>query len=235
MVDWSQDENRKLLLIFLIYFFETIITMTIFQILSLYLGTELGIHPVLIGIVGSVSLIPFVCKVFFGLIMDKYKLGIFPNSTKSYLFIGMLLNGIFLLLFSIDIINFFIIFAITFFLQALGFAIIDVTIDSIAVMLEKGHGVNKNLISVSMFLGTLGGGFLGGFVISRIFNINYSMGFIVVGIISLIFIPTIFLLKNKPTDSKIISEKMSLDKLNELFKNPNFQLAIITAFFYNLD
>ncbi|NHI91356.1 MAG: MFS transporter [Candidatus Lokiarchaeota archaeon] len=230
MSDEKKDIIRIKILIFLVYLVEGFIAYAIYNALSYYLGYVLGINSILIGIVGSIGIIPFLLKIVIAPLTDKYSLPIFSDKKKSYLFIGIIFNGIFLALFSIDILNFFVFFAIIFFLQSLGFVIMDVTVDSLAVLIKKdSHDVS---ISIVMFLGTLVGGALVFFVIG-VFQYSYGLGFIIVGILSLCLLPVIFFMKLPPNLNE--STDVNFGEIRVIFKEKKFQLIIIFAFLFNID
>ena len=222
--------NHVKILIFFVYLMEGFIAYSIYTVLSYYLGSVLKIHSILIGIVGTIGLIPFVLKIVIAPFIDKYSIPIFSDKKKSYLFIGVLFNGIFLALFSIDILNFFIIFIIIFFLQSIGFVLMDITADSLAVLLKKES--NDISISIIMFLGTLIGGLLV-FLVTGIFQFNYGLGFIIVGILSLSLIPLIIFIKIPPNLDEVKS--VDLAEIKELFKEKRFQLVVIFAFTFRID
>jgi len=172
--------------------------------------------------------------VFLGPLIDKYDIPIFNQPKKSWLFVGMIINGIMLFFFTIDIATFLILFAVIFFLQALGFSVMDAAVDSIAVSLKKDHGVLESHVSLVMFLGTFFGGILT-FLVAGIFQTHYGVGFIVLAVVSLGLASFIFFYKEgevqAPKEKRIISS----EDFKELFGNKTFQLALLVAFLYNLD
>ncbi|MHA1895681.1 MAG: MFS transporter [Candidatus Helarchaeota archaeon] len=230
------NRNKTRLLILLIYLLEGFVWYVISRTLSYYLGTVLHIHPVFIGLVGSIGLLPLVLKVFLGPIVDKYNVPLFSNSKKSFLFIGILCNGIFLSIFGIlDIVNFMILFVIIFFLQSFGFALIDVTVDAISVSLKKESEIdtkNEDLtIALFMFIGMMAGGFMG-IIFSGLFSLNYSVGFMIVGLLSICFLPVLRLGIPK-NDEK--TAPVNFGRVKELLSNKKFRLAMIFMFLYNID
>ena len=228
MYEHEINIKRLNVIIFLVYFLQAWVSYAIFTVLSYYLGVILLIHPIYIGLIGSIGLIPLVLKIIFAPLIDKQKLPIFSDNKWSWLFFGMVFNGVFLALFAIDIVNFLVVFIIILFLQSTGMVIMDATTDAIAV--QRKDRQTSVQPAIGMFMGVLFGGLLS-FLFVPIFQFNYPMGYIVMGIIILCFIPLIYKVKGGINFDLITREKVEADwsLFKELFKDRKFIIVMIIS------
>ena len=222
------------MIIFLVYFVEAWVSYAIFTVMSYYLGAVLLIHPVLIGLVGSVGLIPLALKLVVAPVIDKYKLPFFAGSKWSWLVLGLVFNGAFLALFAIDIKTFLGAFVVILFLQSTGMVILDATIDALAVQ-SKEHQTSVQA-SIGMFSGVLLGGLLS-FLFVPVFEMSYPMWYIVMGFVVLCFIPIINKVKEGINLDAVARapESKGWSVVKELFRSKSYLLVIVISFLFNID
>jgi len=248
------------LLFFGIYFLEEFGIIITLQTLSYYLNNIIGLDPIIIGIYGGISFIPMILRIFIGPIVDKWEIPILGGGIKPYIFIGAILNAIFLMPLGLDPRSFFFIYFLCWFLQNLGLIIVDVGVDALAIKEKQLFDDKKSrtlTVALLMVAGT-GVGNIFGSAFSMFFPIfTYPVGFIISGCISGLGIVIALIFKQKyvkrPSNHLINKSNKSdqntgtitntnqngttinLKQLFDSLTNKNIILGSIFAFFISFD
>ncbi|NHI91981.1 MAG: MFS transporter [Candidatus Lokiarchaeota archaeon] len=226
--------KRINIIIFMVYLLEAWVSYAIFTVLSYYLGTVLLIHPITIGMIGSIGLVPLALKIIIAPFIDRYKLPLFLDKKWSWLFIGLVFNGVFLALFCIDIKNFLSVFAVILFFQSIGMVIMDATVDAIAVQSKERQ--TSAQASISMFSGVVFGGLLSFFFVG-FFEASYPIGYFVMGIVVSCFIPILYKIKKGINLDHLAKtpEHVDWQVIKALFRDHKYLLVILISFLFNID
>ncbi|MHA1145358.1 MAG: MFS transporter [Candidatus Helarchaeota archaeon] len=232
--------SRAGYLFFGIYFVEAMVGYVTLTILSYYLNNVLLINPIIIGILGSVSLLPMVLKVFLGPFMDRFKIPGLSGRRRPYILIGTILNAVFVSLFFLPQLIVFpnafiwvlVVFVIIWFLQSLGITLMDVGVDAIGTMYKQQKSSIK--ISVLMFLGTTAGGMIPTIFLTPIFMISYPLGFIITGMLSLLGLFFVQIFREDELGLDVVPA-FNLQAVKTEFRKTPVIFALILAFFLLFD
>lgn len=184
------SKSYRLLLFSSLYFPQGAVLAYFNSFQKPYLNS-VGLSPELIGLLGSVLILPFVLKVFFGIIADRGLLFRW-DTRKPYIVFGLLLSLISLvILYSTNPKNNFEIFLFLLFLSALGVALFDTATDGLAMDItsENEQGLVQSFMVGGRAFGLILLSFLFGFSIQE-----FSYHFIFLLLASSMIIP-LFLVK----------------------------------------
>ena len=177
----------------LLYFTQGTILGYFASLNALYLLSN-GLDMADVGIFSSIALIPFVIKILFGIISDRYNLFKLGHR-KPYIFIGLLVQFVCLLL--VANINpgksYWTFVGLAFLLQ-LGMAFYDTCTDGLAldVTPENEKGILQGFMVGGRSVGVIVAASLAGIIAQ---NVSWPAVFYFLAILTLIPIPLLFLLK----------------------------------------
>jgi PAT family beta-lactamase induction signal transducer AmpG len=157
--------------------------------------SESGVSPRAIGLLTTVLLLPFVLKVFLGLLTDRVRFGRAKSRRKPYLLMGLLLSaGAFALCAIFTPADDFWIFAGLIVLASFGVALFDATTDGLAV--EVTREADQGLVQSAMVGGKATGlillSLLFGWISSRF---GYRPVFLSIAVALLLPIPAVLRLE----------------------------------------
>jgi PAT family beta-lactamase induction signal transducer AmpG len=233
LVEKSNPSITAYIMLIGIYFVQGLTSFTIYIVLSFYLGFMLGVDPVIVGVLGSVAVIPLIMKVFLAPLMDKYKIPFFRGKFRGYIIIGGILNAICISFLFLDPLNFFIVFLILWFLQSLGIAMVDVGTDAVSVTL-KSEKMSPTRISSIMFIGAVAGSSVVVFFLQPFFMMAFMLGIILVGLISTTVIVLAVVFRERPPEAGA-PQTVQLSGLKGEFRNKWVLVGLFLAFFVDFD
>ena len=177
----------------LLYFSQGSIMAYFTALNALYLRS-FGIDMGKVGIIGTIALIPFVLKIFLGMLSDKVNLFGF-GFRKPYIVLGLLIQAVCLLIVPlIDPGQEFFLYAVLAFVMMSGMALYDTCTDGLA--LDSTPKAEEGIIQ-----GFMVGGRAAGMVITSsllglvVQNISWPAGFIFLAAVSLLPLPMVFKVK----------------------------------------
>ncbi|MCD6577766.1 MAG: MFS transporter [Anaerolineaceae bacterium] len=180
----------------LLYFAQGSIMAYFTALNALYLQS-FGLGMGKVGIIGTIALIPFVIKIFLGILSDKvnfFGLGF----RKPYIILGLFIQAVCLLVVPVlDPGQHFMMYALLAFVMMMGMALYDTCTDGLA--LDSTPVEEEGIIQ-----GFMVGGRAAGMVITSallgltVQHISWSAGFILLAVITLLPLPLV--LKNKETE-----------------------------------
>ena len=217
-------KTQRYMMFALLYFAQGSIMSFFTALNSLYLQT-FGLSMSQIGIVGTIAIIPFVLKIFLGLLSDKVDfLGL--GHRKPYIIIGLIIQVFCLALVpTIDPSRDFLLYAGLAFILMTGMALYDTCTDGLA--LDTTPKEEEGIIQGFM----VGGRAVGMVVVSGIMGLlvesySWTVGFIFLGIITLLPLPFVFFAKEieKPAENTFTWQAFGC------FKKPSvLALAVLGA------
>ncbi|MHC1591544.1 MAG: MFS transporter [Candidatus Helarchaeales archaeon] len=234
------SKSNASILFFGIYFVEAVASYVIFTILSYYLNNVLFIPPIIIGVLGSISLLPMILKTIFAPIINKYKIRGIKGQYRPYILIGVLINAVFISLFFIPqcimvpsaSLGVILIFLFVWFFQSLGLSLMDVGVDAVGTLYKEKMAPMK--ISVLMFLGTTIGEIVPMIFLTPFFILSYPLGFIITGLISLTGLFFIWIFKEERIDVEI-KPNFEWSVVKDVFRKSSMIMALVLAFLIIID
>ncbi len=189
-------------------------------ILPLYLA-KLGFSAGIVGLAMSITTIPWVIKIVWGLGIDAY-----ANKGRKIFIIGggilgALMNFVLFLLHP----SILPLIITLIFLSRVGIATLDTSTDALAISILKKNERGK--VTGAEFMGQLLGYSLGSIYFTRLSVINFSVPFLAAGIMILLFASAVFLLRDAKT-------KPSIRKLKFIFEKKTMWFVLITILLINL-
>ena len=185
----------------LLYFAQGSIMSFFTALNSLYLQ-KFGLSMSQIGIIGTIAMIPFILKIFLGLLSDKvnfFGLGY----RKPYIIIGLIIQAVCLALVpTIDPSQEFMLYALLAFVLMTGMALYDTCTDGLA--LDSTPKNEEGIIQGFMVGGrAVGMVFVSGIMGLLVDNFSWTFGFAFLSVITLLPLPFVFFSKEteKPADS----------------------------------
>jgi PAT family beta-lactamase induction signal transducer AmpG len=180
-----------------------------------------------IGLIGSIAMIPFVLKIFFGLLSDKvsfFQLG----HRKPYILIGLSIQiiGLLVVNFINPATNFFL-FALNAFLLMAGMALYDTCTDGLALdtTAPKDEGKIQGIMVAGRALGMV---LISGILGLLVDKISWSAGFIALAILTAIPIPMV--LKTKEAE-KSVDKQFKWGAFKEFKKFSIIALGLLGALY----
>ncbi len=211
---------RKCFVFGSLYFSEGISSAISSVVLPLYLA-HLGFPAGIVGLAMSVTTIPWVIKIAWGLLVDEFSHFGRRNFILAGGIIGAAMN---LLMFALHP-SFLPLIVALIFIARCGVATLDVSTDAFAISISKPHERGK--INGSQFAGQLLGYAFGSVYLTRLTSISYPVAFFGAAMFILMFTSTVFLLKE-------VKIKPSLGKLKEVFASKHIWLVILAIVLINL-
>lgn len=189
----SQNKLLRFSMFALLYFTQGTILGYFASLNALYM-LDSGLDMAKVGIFASIALIPFVIKIFFGMLSDRVNL-LKLGHRRPYIVIGLLVQFICLLL--VANINpgqhYWTYVAIAFILQ-LGMAFYDTCTDGLALDITPAHerGILQGFMVGGRSIGVIVAASAAGFIAQRM---GWSSVFYFLAILTLIPLPLIFFIK----------------------------------------
>ncbi len=189
----SQNKLLRFSMFALLYFTQGTILGYFASLNALYM-LDSGLDMAKVGIFASIALIPFVIKIFFGMLSDRVNL-LKLGHRRPYIVIGLLVQFICLLL--VANINpgqhYWTYVAIAFILQ-LGMAFYDTCTDGLALDITPEHerGILQGFMVGGRSIGVIVAASAAGFIAQRM---GWSSVFYFLAILTLIPLPLIFFIK----------------------------------------
>lgn len=189
----SQNKFLRFSMFALLYFTQGTILGYFASLNALYM-LDSGLDMAKVGIFASIALIPFVIKIFFGMLSDRVNL-LKLGHRRPYIVIGLLVQFICLLL--VANINpgqhYWTYVAIAFILQ-LGMAFYDTCTDGLALDITPEHerGILQGFMVGGRSIGVIVAASAAGFIAQRM---GWSSVFYFLAILTLIPLPLIFFIK----------------------------------------
>ncbi len=184
-------KNNRYLMFALLYFSQGSIMAFFTALNALYLRS-FGLDMTRIGLIGTIALIPFVIKIFFGMLSDKYNLLGF-GYRKPYIILGLVIQALCLLAVTMinPGINFFVYAGLAFLMMA-GMALYDTCTDGLALDTTPKEEEGK----IQGFM--VGGRAAGMVVVSALIGLvaqyfSWTAAFIFLAVITLIPLPLVIL------------------------------------------
>lgn len=184
-------KNNRYLMFALLYFSQGSIMAFFTALNALYLRS-FGLDMTRIGLIGTIALIPFVIKIFFGMLSDKYNLLGF-GYRKPYIILGLVIQALCLLAVTMinPGINFFAYAGLAFLMMA-GMALYDTCTDGLALDTTPKEEEGK----IQGFM--VGGRAAGMVVVSALIGLvaqyfSWTAAFIFLAVITLIPLPLVIL------------------------------------------
>lgn len=195
------NKNQRYFMFALLYFAQGSIMSFFTALNALYLQSY-GLTMSRIGIIGTIAMIPFVIKIFLGLLSDKvnfFGLG----HRKPYIIIGLLVQAICLLLVPIiDPGRSFSLYAGMAFILMTGMALYDTCTDGMALdsTPEEEEGIIQGYMVGGRAAGMVFVSAIMGFLVDRF---SWDFGFIFLAIITLLPLPLVLFSREieRPADS----------------------------------
>ena len=218
MIDISKNPFLKYLLFGNLYFANGIQGALAIVLIIVYF-TEKDISIATATLVAGIASLPFTFKFLFGPMTDYFiKFG-----RKPFIIFGGLTAGISMFpLAFIDPTVALLPFTLLLFIGVIGIVFLDIAADAWAIQITKVHERGK--VNAAMFGSLFGGMAIGSVLLSFIAkHINYSMTFIVTGVILLltIILPLIIqekkIVKKRPEISKLVIHEFKKKKYNHYF------------------
>jgi len=209
------DETLKKCLTFMSFYIpEGLMYSITTVIIPLYLSF-LGYSPGIIGVVMAITMIPWIVKIVWGSIVDIFH----KKGRRFFVILGAVLASV--VLFSISLFTLpLAIFTILFFIARAGVATLDVSTDSLAIILCKEEERGK--VNGCMFGGQLIGFSLGSILFTNLAKLlSYNYVFLVASILVLIFVIPAFFIKERKV-------RVAKSYIHEL-KNSLLSTAVILA------
>lgn len=189
-------------------------------ILPLYLA-KLGFSAGIVGLAMSITTIPWVIKIIWGLTIDEFA----NRGRKIFIIGGGLLGSIMnLIIFAMHPSILPIIISLIF-ISRVGIATLDTSTDALAISVSKKHERGK--INGAEFMGQLIGYSLGAIYFTRLAVRSYSIPFLAAGVLILLFASVVFMIKD-------VKAKPSLKKLKDVFVNKWMLIVLISIILINL-
>ena len=221
--------NRRLVLFTALYFAQGSILSYFLTFNILYLG-EQGYSPEEVGIFQGVLVVPFVLKIFLGMLSDKVNL-FGMGHRKPYIIIGLLGQGIALIIASfVSVENGLGAFAAMAFIAATSMALYDTCTDGLALDTtpEGERGIVQGMMVGGRAAGVLVMLLLGGYIAE-----NYGWQFIFYAISLFAFLPLILVLPMKEESQQMHREAFQWSAFKSFGKGVVLFLAAI-GFIYAL-
>ena len=222
------------LLYITIYFLEGFTGYIIYVVLSYYLNNVLNLDPIIVGIYGSVPLIPFFLKIIIGPLIDNRKMPILKGRIRPYIIIGSILNAVFISFLGLNPQDFIVLYLSLWTLQSLGLVFMDVGTD-ILVIRDKDQRmvkVSSVIIVVGLTLGEIFSAIYS-VVMIEILNVNYFLFYLYSGIICAFLI--IFILFFREKEFEVPSDNPTLKELFQSLKSRNIIIGTIFGFLLYMD
>jgi PAT family beta-lactamase induction signal transducer AmpG len=186
-------KTQRYLMFALLYFAQGSIMSFFTALNSLYLQT-FGLSMSQIGLIGTIAMIPFILKIFLGLLSDKvnfFGLG----HRKPYIIIGLIVQAVCLALVpTVDPGKDFGSYAFLAFILMTGMALYDTCTDGLA--LDSTPKDEEGIIQGFMVGGrAVGMVFVSGIMGLLVDNYSWTVGFVFLGIITLLPLPLVFFSK----------------------------------------
>ncbi len=191
----SQSKFLRFSLFALLYFTQGTILGYFASMNALYM-LESGLDMGKVGIFASIALIPFVIKILFGMLSDRFNL-LGLGHRRPYIVIGLFVQFVCLLL--VANVNpgqsYWLFVALAFMLQ-MGMAFYDTCTDGLALDItpEKEKGILQGFMVGGRSIGVIVAASVVGLIAQ---NVNWPMVFYFLAILTLIPLPLIFFIKEK--------------------------------------
>jgi MFS family permease len=220
---------RRLILFGAVYFVEGAM-LTYFSAFNVVYLRSFDLPFTKIGIVGGIALIPFVLKIFIGLLSDRVNLFKFGNR-RPYIILGLILQSAAFLLFPlVSPVENFSLFIVLLVCAALGMSTYDTTTDgfSIDTTPENDRGLVQGIM--------VGGRALSGIVTAALIGFLSQNGqwpavFWIISALGLLALPLVFIAK-EPTER---SPEMQFSKAAfRSFADWSFMLFLVIGIVYPL-
>ncbi len=196
---------KKLVAFSLLYVSEGIEAAIATVILPLVLA-ELGFNASVVGLAISITSIPWVIKILWGAIADKYS----HIGRRKFILIGGLVGALTNILIFILHPNMISILIALIFVSRCGIATLDVSTDALAITISKKNERGK--INGAEFLGQLFGFSIGSLYLTQVMKINSNMPFVLAAIIIFAMLPSVFLIRDANVKSGLSKLRKALDK-----------------------
>jgi len=189
----SQNKTLRFSLFALLYFTQGTILGYFASMNALYM-LESGLDMGKVGIFASIALIPFVIKILFGMLSDRYNL-LGLGHRRPYIVIGLFVQFVCLLLVA-NVNpgqNYWLFVALAFMLQ-MGMAFYDTCTDGLALDItpQNEKGILQGFMVGGRSIGVIVAASVVGFIAQ---NLNWPMVFYFLAILTLIPLPLIFFVK----------------------------------------
>jgi len=187
------NKTQRYIMFGLLYFAQGSIMSFFTSLNSLYLQS-FGLDMSHVGIIGTIAMIPFVIKIFLGLLSDKFNFfGL--GHRKPYIFLGLLIQAVCLALAPlIDPGKSFMSYAGLAFVMMTGMALYDTCTDGLA--LDTTPVEEEGIIQGFM----VGGRAIGMVIVSSLMglivqNTSWTLGFYFLAVVTLLPLPLVFFAK----------------------------------------
>ena len=189
-------------------------------ILPLYLA-KLGFSAGIVGLAMSITTIPWVIKIVWGLTIDEFA----DRGRKLFIIGGGILGSIMNLIIFLIHPSILPLIITLIFISRIGIATLDTSTDALAISITKKKERGK--INGAEFMGQLIGYSLGAIYFTRLAIKSYSIPFFAAGVLILLFVSVIFMIKD-------VKSKPSLKKLKNVFVNKWMLIVLISIILINL-
>jgi len=197
---------------------------------ALYLRTY-GVSYTRIGLVGGITLIPFVLKLFVGLLSDKVSLfGL--GRRKPYIVIGLVLQAVaFFVLAVVHPLDQFPVYLTLIVLAALGMSTYDTVSDGFSV--DTTAEADRGMVQGLMVGGRALSGVLAALVVGALSqNGQWSLAIVLAGGLALLVVPLALLAREpSPVDSRA---NVASERGTSVFRDWGFILFLILGLVYSL-
>lgn len=197
----SQNKTLRFSMFALLYFTQGTILGYFASVNALYL-MESGFNMARVGIFSTIALIPFVIKILFGMLSDRYNLfGL--GHRKPYIFIGLLVQLVCLLIVAnVNPADSYWGFVALAFILQLGMAFYDTCTDGLALDITPDHerGILQGFMVGGRSIGVIVAASAAGFI-AQYFNWPYVFYFL--AILTLIPVPLLFYIKDPGRGTEI--------------------------------
>ncbi|MDD1778819.1 MAG: MFS transporter [Candidatus Helarchaeota archaeon] len=230
-MDLEKKWHRRILF-FVVYLIETIITVVTLSYFPM-LFSDMGLNPTTYGVVGSLSLAPMVFKFFIGPLSDRFPIPFLRGKRRGYFILGAVLNCICLPLLVLNPVQFLILFAMVWFLQTLGVAIIDIMTDTFVIETRDIQNV-KGRTGASLWI--FGGVFVGGAIATGLVPLleaDLLSGLLVIAAIAAVPLILVFLLKAESGES--VTRINILEAVGRNAKLKFVKMGLLFALLLNID
>ena len=199
-------------------------------VLPIYLA-RMGYNAAVVGIILSITSLPWVLKFLWGLLTDKYA----NKGRRVFILTGGLIGFIMNLLIFVMTPNIASLLISLIFIARCGIATLDVSTDALAISISKKN--ERGMINGAEFTGQVIGFSIGSIYFTRLMSINPSIPFFAAAMIIVAMVSTVFLIKDvkmKPSLRKLkhLITKDTLKFITEIILiNLPFGMLGIAAFF----
>ena len=210
----------------LLYFSQGSIMAYFTALNALYLQS-FGLGMGKVGIIGAIGLIPFVLKIFLGMLSDKVNfLGL--GFRKPYIILGLVIQAACLLVVPLlDPGQNFMQYALLAFVMMMGMALYDTCTDGLALdsTPEEEEGIIQGFMVGGRAAGMVITSGLLGLVVQ---NISWPAGFILLAVITLLPLPLV--LKNKEVE-RTANERFEWGAFKSFKQSPVIALGVLGALY----